>query len=411
MKVLHNPLLLLFMALAGSPASGQMSSFRYQRPLQGVTDTWHRIVVPDSVFAHASQDLRDLRIYGIGRQGDTLEVPYLLRVATDRITTREANLEPLNTSNNASGYYYTFEVPSGQAVNTMNLTFGRHNYDWRLTLEGSQDQREWFTLASDYRVVAIRNAQTDFAFNQLVFPRARYRYYRIRINSADSPALGGASLRLNDTVPGVLHAYPANQVTTQTDPDTRQTQVTISFNAPARLSRMEFQIADSFDYYRPIILEYLADSLQTPNGPKPVYRHLASGVLNSLEPHTYTFPSTTTQAVRFRIDNQQNPPLQVSGVKAWGYEHVLQARFTEPAQYFLVYGKEEAASPRYDIARFTDHIPDSLAPLSLGPESAVSRPGTKKDTALFRNKWWLWGIMGLVIVMLGGFTLSMMRKR
>jgi hypothetical protein len=89
----------------------------------------------------------------------------------------------------------------------------------------------------------------------------------------------------------------------------------------------------------------------------------------------------------------------------------LVARFTEPARYFLAYGNRHAGVPRYDIERFAANIPDVLQPLELGAEQALAKPEAAATSPLFKNKAWLWALMVVVIVVLGWFTVSMMRKR
>jgi len=67
--------------------------------------------------------------------------------------------------------------------------------------------------------------------------------------------------------------------------------------------------------------------------------------------------------------------------------------------------------PQYDIARFTDKIPESPPVISLGKERVLS--GEEEQPAvhpLFANKAWLWAVMVVIIGLLGWFSFRMMRK-
>ena len=58
----------------------------------------------------------------------------------------------------------------------MNLKFSEKNYDWMLRLEGSHDQKEWFNIVEDYRILSIKNEQTNYSFGDVTFPNSNVTY-------------------------------------------------------------------------------------------------------------------------------------------------------------------------------------------------------------------------------------------
>ena len=88
----------------------------------------------------------------------------------------------------------------------------------------------------------------------------------------------------------------------------------------------------------------------------------------------------------------------------------LTARFDKEAEYYLVYGNRNATFPRYDIENFIDKIPTTLSYLSLGNEESISQ-NQNENSPLFDNKLWLWLIMIVMIMLIGWFSLSMIRKK
>ncbi|MEM0934052.1 MAG: DUF3999 domain-containing protein, partial [Bacteroidota bacterium] len=149
---------------------GQMDNYRYKRKLKGISEEWHTLVLPNDIFGKTSQNLSDIRIFGITKNKDTLEAPYLLQIAEDKRTMKNVPFNMLNTVNNAKGYYFTFEIPSEETINHIQLDFAQKNFDWTVVLEGSQNQKQWFTLVEDYRILSIKNDETDFQFTKLVLP-------------------------------------------------------------------------------------------------------------------------------------------------------------------------------------------------------------------------------------------------
>ena len=93
-----------------------------------------------------------------------------------------------------------------------------------------------------------------------------------------------------------------------------------------------------------------------------------------------------------------------------GNPHEFVARFTESAQYYLYYGNLKGKIPHYDIENFKNNISTAKTPLTLGNEEQLLPVATPSEP-FFKNKWWLWGIMLLIMLGLGSQTLKMMQKR
>ena len=64
---------LSFMLFVCAISLGQMSEYNYKIELKGVTNDWHRIVLPNSVFEELDTSLNDIRIFGITAKNDTIE--------------------------------------------------------------------------------------------------------------------------------------------------------------------------------------------------------------------------------------------------------------------------------------------------------------------------------------------------
>ena len=118
-----------------------------------------------------------------------LKYPYILQQARENQTEKIIPFQLINQSKNENGFYYTFQIPTESTINQINLEFDQQNFDWRVSLEGSQDQNEWFSILQDYRILSIKNDLTEFDFTRLIFPDARFRYYRLLIKTNTNPEL------------------------------------------------------------------------------------------------------------------------------------------------------------------------------------------------------------------------------
>ncbi|AWW32825.1 DUF3999 domain-containing protein [Echinicola strongylocentroti] len=396
--------------LVSQQALGQIKDYAYMRELEGITDTWHQIDLPDDIFGKVDQQLDDIRIYGITAQQDTIEAPYLLRSTAPKADKASIDFKLLNTSQSSGHHFYTFEVAGEAITDHIALDIGRQNFDWKVKLEGSHDQKEWFTLLEDYRILSIKNTSTDFRFTTLDFPAANYPYYRLAIPSSKNPNLQKATLERQVIEKGTYQNHQVASIQSHQNDESKSSQIEVKLSMPVPISQVKININEDFDYYRPVTISYLSDSVQIEKGWHYQYRQLASGMLNSLSGNQFDLPPTTLQQLRITIHNQDNTPLTVNGVEAKGFDYMLIARFTTPADYFLVYGQANGIAPHYDIAQFTENIPSSPKALTLKPPIAIQSTPAAAPLPLFGNKAWLWAIMAIIIVVLGWFSLKMIKK-
>lgn len=392
------------------PLPAQIEEYSYQRRLTGIEDQWHKILLPDEIFGKITADFSDLRIFGVTKTKDTVEAPYLLIHPKDKIIEKDVTFELINQSKNNRGYYFTFQQKQQHSANHIQLDFKQENFDWRLTLEGSHDQKEWFTIADDYRILAIKNELTDFKFTKIIFPESSYSYYRILIDSDVAPEIKTAKLLLNLDVPGKFKTYSVNTIPSNEDKSNKQTVVNFSLSLPLPVCKLRIFVNDSYEYYRPVTIMYVTDSIKTEQGWKYNYNTLVSGTLSSIADPEFNFNSTILKKGKVIIENHDNQPLHIDSMVAVRYIHELNVRFTEKGEYYLVYGKKDAVQPYYDIERFTHNIPDTLTVLQLGREQVIISKVESSIAPLFQNKAWLWAIMGVVIILLGWFSIKMIKQ-
>ncbi|MGB4774302.1 MAG: DUF3999 family protein [Daejeonella sp.] len=389
---------------------GQIKEYNYKRELKGVADTWHKIILPDELFGKVSPDFADLRIFGITEKKDTVEAPFLLQLSEEKATQKEIQFKLINQSGNQNGYYYTFEIQSSEPVNQVVLDFKQQNFDWKIIVEGSQNQQEWFTIAEDYRILSIKNQLTDYQFTKLTFPDAKYRFLRLLIKSKEKPDLLSAKIAEQKVVNGVYKTYQAKAVKTIQERKLKQTVIDVELPASVPVSYLKLAVHNTFDYYRPISIEYLVDSVKTQKGWIYNFNTITSGMLSSVEKNEFKFVNTISGKIRIIITNDDNEPLRIDSITVKGNVHTLLARFTQPAKYYLVYGNKGASKPYYDIEQFTDKIPANLTELSIGNEQKIINGLIPGSAPLFQNKVWLWVVMGLIIILLGWFSIRMISK-
>ena len=391
---MKNKFLLFYGCFTSVLVFGQLDTYDHKMEVSGIEDQWHKLELPDSVFEEVSQNMNDLRIYGV-TQTDTIEAPYLLKVATGKHLRKAVDFKKLNEATNANGYYFTYEIATREAIDQIKPDFKNENFDWKVVLEGSQNQNEWFTLLDNYRILSIKNAHTDYSFTNLDFPASKYRFYRLLIKSMEKPQIKTAKVSIDTDIEGRYKDFTVSYM--NINEDGKRTIVDIDFKRRLPISFLKINVADKVDYYRPFTIAYLADSVETGKGWRYDYRNLSTGTLNSIEKNEFRFPTTLAQKFRFTVQNQDNEPLQIESAAAKGYVHEVIARFTKPATYYLAYGKTNSRKPQYDISKAGTKIPSELSSLTLGEIQDIPKKQLPTVAPLFENKLWLWVVMGFII--------------
>ncbi|WP_299898980.1 DUF3999 family protein [uncultured Aquimarina sp.] len=389
----------------------QIGKYNYKRELLGVSEDWHSVMIQDEMYANLSSNLSDIRIYGITASKDTIEAPYILKKNEPKTIHKKVDFEILNTARTVNGTFVTYKVPIDQMINQIRLDFDQTNFDTRLSVEGSQDLKSWFTITDDYRVLSINNELTSYSFTTVKFSNSKYQYYRILVKGDDVPKIAGAQINFKETKTGDYNVYRNKSLEIKEEKENKTTVIDIALDTPVPVNKVKIKVNNTFDYYRPVRLEYISDSTKIENGWRYRYGKLTSGVINSIEENEFDFRSEIGQRLRITISNYDNQPLDIQAVEILGVSHELIARFTTPATYYLTYGNKSSNIPSYDLKYMTEKIPIDLKSLGLGEEKSIPKISEKKVEPLFTNKAWLWGIMLVIILILGSFTLMMMKKK
>ncbi len=404
-KALYTLILLLF-AMTGF---SQMNQYQFKREIKGVHNEWHQIELPDDIFASVNRSLSDLRIYGITAKNDTVEVPYLLDIQKDETTYREVKFRLINHVKKGSNTYFTFMVPAGRIVNHIDLDFSRSNFDWRVDLEGSHDQNEWFSIRRNYRIVGIHNSYTEYHFTRLYFSPVKYKYLRVKIRNEWFSFFNDASVYELTGKQGQFKNYAVKSFSQRNNKASKATELNVILTEEVPISELQLTVDDKVDFVRPIQVEYLSDSTKTEKGYKRHYRHMFNGTLSSFEEIRYRFGNVYTKELRITVRNHDNLPLSFSGAKLRGNLHKMRFRLPKAERFFLVYGNENAYAPSYDLKFFEKNIPDQLEVVRLGEKLEIEKEEKKEETTLEHQDIYLWAAILFVGFLLVFFVIRMMK--
>ena len=117
------------------------------------------------------------------------------------------------------------------------------------------------------------------------------------------------------------------------------------------------------------------------------------------------FSEERQSSYRIVIENQDNPPLDISGVTAEGAQYRVVFLAKAGGNYRVVYGSPQAAAPKYDAVSVLSALRESnpVVVAALGPQLNNSGYGgepTGGIGGLLNNWYFLGAAIGLMVVVL-----------
>jgi hypothetical protein len=406
-KPINTYLLLIFCSFF---CNAQFQDFEYKRALLNVENQWHKIILPNDFYQKTKKELADVRIFGIDKNQDTIEVPFILRALRDKTSQKRQKLKLLNQSTLDGNYYYSFENSSLEIINQLSLELNLQNFDLKVSLEGSQDQKKWLSIVENRRITGIQNEFSNARFTKIGFNDANFRFFRLVIASNEDPKFSNAFFSKKVVVEGIFKTYNVENYELTKKPETNQTIIELQLKKPLFISRIKLNIASDFDYQRPVNIKYIDHRVRAfENCDNNCFQTAINGFVSSERKNTFDFKGIISNKLKILIENKSNQPLTIDNIEVSGYVNELHARFTQPADYFLVYGSELAKVQSYDIKMFADKIPTNLTPLKIGEEVAMVSPKESEEGVL--DNLFLWIVCGIIAVTIGWSTIKMILQK
>ena len=398
--------------LSALPSVAQIDSYSFKRQLNKVEKgSYYTLFLSPEVIARSKSDLSDVRIYNI-TENDTTEVPYLLNWLGSNIKEVSIPFELINdTYNEKCCSYVTLKFPKKQAINQIKLNVSDSNFDKRLKIEGSNDNKEWFTIKEHLRIVRFRSASEDYSYTTLNFNESEFTYFRIKFDDDGSPRINVTEAYAfeNQLIEGTYNDLKITDKKQTENKKEKTSKIIVDFPYSYLVNYITLKSNSKNDFYRNINVYGSTGTLKTGKGDVENWYMINTSVFSSIESNTIFCNNAKTKKLKIEIINYDNEPIIIDEIKAFSEQCQLVANLPQSDNLYLAYGKENDNAPNYDLIHFKDKIPNELSNVDYGTEQ-VKLISINKPEQLIKSKIWLWVVMGVVLVIIGYFALSMLKK-
>jgi hypothetical protein len=394
--------------------NAQFADFQFHRKLDKVgTENYYSVPLSPAIIANMQNPLDDLRIYNIDGK-DTIEVPFLLEYHGDETIETPVKFELINDVTRLKCCsYITLKMPKKMVINMINLKVLENNFDKILSVEGSNDNKEWFTIASHLRITGFENSNSSFRSTSVRFPSSEFVYFRIKFDDDSSPKITvtDANAFENKTIKGNYDEIAIVKSSQVENKKEKTSELILELKGNNRLSYILLKSNAKNDFYRNINIYKSNGSYQTPKGPEEAWQIINSGVVISNTSNELSLQNEHSSKLKIEIINHDNQPISFDEIKLYSEKIEMKAKLPASENLFLVYGSKSIAAPVYDLVHFQEKIPQSLSVINSGKEEIQAAVLVGKANEPFiQNKKWLWLIMGSLIILIGYFAFSMLKK-
>lgn len=409
--------LLLFSILLGFPFLGSsQEGYDFQRKINiSQFSEWNKIEIPSNMYQNINNDFSDIRIfYSDGHQKK--EIPYLITSSLSSNDSEYHQFKIINKTKTSEGTYITLESPStNKDLENIEFNFSNQNFDWKISLEGSHNQMQWFIILENYRILSIKNADTSYQFQKLSFEKTNYKYYRIFIPTQDTPNIEWAKFKETSLQKTPHKKLIINNFIKSNDLKKKQTILTVSLKNPIPINSITLNIDKSELFNRDIEIEPPPKkNIKTKKGWNKYYEPIYSGTIHSSDiSKTLSINNSSwIKELRITIQNRDNPPLEIKSIEIITPKHFIFFNPKDKGDYTMLYGNNDSPQPQYDLENFRNKILNSPhQEATLSQEEKLQKTKKDKQNPIFENNFWLWGIMITLILILGYFGFRMLNQR
>lgn len=391
-------LLMLFPELS-SPLSAQQ--FQWRAPVKPVyANGFYKIFLPPGVTGKMQPDFADIRIYS----KDNDEVPYVF--INDRKVVHSEKRNPLKIIEKShilrKGYTrLVVKNDKRKIINNLCFTIEQDIDEAWVKVSGSNDQKKWVIIKdnSPY-LVQPTDKPDEYEVKIMDVAASEYKYYELRLFDADNNAITPMkayyyNMQIHNINYTRIPEPVIDQYSTQSG---KLSVVEISFQQSHYIDKLEFSIEGPEYYLRKAALNNSIPIAEKKFNLKYYEQINEKFELRSEKDNVLNLTNYKAKDLELIIENKDNKPITIEGVKAYQVKKYLVARLKQDKRYTLYFGNKQIQDPIYDLKYFKDSITGDLPSAEIKHIMSVKTEDNEEKPLFNISPFYLWLGIGLVLL-------------
>jgi hypothetical protein len=381
--------------------------FKWESKTAKVEKTgFNQIVLSTELSGMLKPDLADLRIY----DSTGNEVPYIQY--SEKPILYKQMFKEYTIIKKEHKYDYTRLVihnPKKSEITNFSLVIKNADVRKWLTLNASDDQKEWYALKEHYYFQSFYNDDNTSEIRVLNFPKSNYEYYELLIfDYFDNPINILKAGYYDWSVETGKYSQINNVKISQTD-TLKQSIIKISFDQQQYIDKLQFIVDGPEFYFRDASIS-IVKSIIVKGEAQSEYEEIKPTKITSNSENVITFSAFPAKELYLIIQNFDDKPLRIKEVKAFELNHYVIANLNEGGTYSLKFGDNKLNPPIYDLKFFTDSIPDNLPQITTGNIKNIEKIAVQENKPFYSNPFFIWIVIAFVAIIIALISIKMIKE-
>ncbi|GAA4278638.1 hypothetical protein [Aquimarina mytili] len=373
------------------------------------SDGLYKIKVLHDVRSYSKEDLSDFRIWD--SKGE--QVPYF--VYPDDQETQISNFSEFEIISKVSLpdsiTTYIFINPNDK-INKAVLSIANYEGNKTYSLQGSNDQKQWFGLVNSQNLYAIKSTTATSVYKVIDFPLCSYKYLKLIFN--DRTSLPINLLKIGTATTKILKS-PLEEISVKNTSSAKlvkekKTKIHVVFNAPEIINQLKFNISEPKLYNRKARI-YTLRTREVKHQVETYEHHIANFTISSDQNIKFPPISFFEKEVYIEIENQDNPQLTFSSIQFFQIPVFVAADLKQGETYAITSGDKNLNKPNYDLKYFSAEISGNLpeARIISVKQNQDKDSIVEKPVPFWQKSWFMWACISIATLMIGYFAFSLLK--
>jgi len=379
--------------------------YQYNAEIKNITKTgFYKIHLTPEVSAkckEAGDVITDLRIFDENK----LQVPYLVRY--DNIFLKNNNFLSFpmleNKIDKNGNTNVVIENTDTGLLKEFILVIKNTEVCRNITLSGSDNKKNWFVIKENIWInLTFQSLPTGDFLKGVDFVPSRYKYFRLTVKNDKVLPIDIIKVGIykDSFYTASYDTLPQPQIK-QKDSSNKSSYVNVFFNERYHIDQLAVDAGGAKYFNRQLEMRINPDNNS--------YEVGGNFTLNSAGTNSFGV-YRKVKNVTLVINNDDNPPLQITAVKAYALQGFLITYLDERHQYKIQFGNDSVSTPKYDFSFFIDSVGSFINTAAIGDIKTNKIIFEEKKLTEKNRRGILWMIIITTLFILLLFTRKMVKE-
>ena len=295
-------------------------------------------------------------------------------------------------------------------IDHLTLKIANTDVDKKYNISGSNDQKEWFGLVINQKVVGLNDAGENFVERDFAFPLNNYKFLKIDFIDKNSLPINilGASLEESLSVAQSKTELQNFKQKIETDKKLKQTKITITFDNPQVIDGIGFDILLPTYFLRDARILINKTRIYKKSTENYV-ENISAFQLNSKSKNRFDVQSFFAKEFIIEIDNQDNPALDITKIHLFQKPVSILTDLKVNENYTLKIDSTWSA-PQYDLINSGIDVNQNYPVAIISNLEKVEQSKSKETEKTFwQTPLFMWICIVLAVAIIGYFAVGLVK--